>query len=56
VVVYGAALVIGVVGSVLVGVYLLHTPQSQKPHLLTMGLVGVGIAFAAVFLTIIIPF
>jgi hypothetical protein len=56
VVVCGAALVIGVVGSVLVGAYLSRSPQSHKPRLLTMGLIGVGIALAAVFLTItVIP-
>jgi len=57
VIVYGAALVIGIVGSVLFGAYLWHSPQTQKPRLLTMGLIGVGIAFGVVLLTIVtIPF
>lgn len=56
-IVFGVSFLIGVVGGVLFGLYLWHSPVGQKPRLLTIGLIGCGIAWAAFMIPILVsPF
>ena len=55
---FGVCLVLGLLGSVLLGVLLWNDQRSQNSRQLTLSLVGVGIASAAAFLPaafIVIP-